>query len=319
GLARIAAVLAAPARRRRLLLPLACGLAGAAAGVLFGRGVLEAGFAGIAGMVVGLLALLARLRPGFADVLAPLACALVAFAANVAAASGIRIDPVITTLAAIVVLLPGLSFTTALAELAMRHLSSGSARLLGAVAVLATMAVGVTIGDRCARAIVGWAPAVNAERLGVAWHLLALAATWLAYVILLGAVKKQAGWILLAVAIGYGGSWFGSRVLEAEDGAFVGAFVGALAVSFTANLCARWRRLPAAVVRTPGLLLLVPGSLGFRGLTSAAIPTATASAPLILQMLLVGGSIVAGMLIAGVLLPPPLDVEPDSRRRLPAG
>jgi hypothetical protein len=34
-------------------------------------------------------------------------------------------------------------------------------------------------------------------------------------------------------------------------------------------------------------------------------------------MLLVGGALVAGLLMAGVLFPPPLDVEPDSRHRLP--
>jgi uncharacterized membrane protein YjjB (DUF3815 family) len=97
----------------------------------------------------------------------------------------------------------------------------------------------------------------------------------------------------------------------------LGAFVGALAVAASANLYARWRRQPAAVVRTPGLLLLVPGSLGFRGLTTAVAGDASASVPFLMQMLLVGGAIVAGLLMAGVLLPPPLDVEPDSRWRGP--
>ena len=312
GLAQVRAVLAPAARARSWPDAAACGLSGAGAGVLFGGGHLEIVFAGVAGLLVGLMGLLARLRPGLADLHAPFSCAVVAFLVHVAASGGLEVDPTVTTVAAIVVLLPGLSFTTALAELAMRHLASGSARLMGTVALLTTMAVGVGIGDRCARALVGWPPPVHADRLALGWHVLALLATWVAYVILLRAVRGQAIWILCAVAIGYGGARLGREVLGTETG----AFLGALAVALVANLYARWKRQPSAVVRTPGLLLLVPGSLGFRGLASVALPGSQADAPFLLQMLIVGGSIVAGLLMAGVLLPAPLDVEPDSRRRV---
>jgi uncharacterized membrane protein YjjB (DUF3815 family) len=64
------------------------------------------------------------------------------------------------------------------------------------------------------------------------------------------------------------------------------------------------------------LLLLVPGSLGFRGLTTAVAGDFTQSVQFLFDMLLVGGALVAGLLMAGVLFPPPLDVEPDSRRRV---
>jgi len=80
------------------------------------------------------------------------------------------------------------------------------------------------------------------------------------------------------------------------------------------NLYARWLRQPAAIVRTPGLLLLVPGSLGFSGFTTAISGDFGSSGPFVFRMLLVGGSIVAGLLFAGVVLPPPLEVEPGSRR-----
>ena len=301
----------------------ATALAGAGAGVLFGGGPREIAVAGAAGLLVGLLAAVSRLRPGLGDVQAPLASALVAFLVNLAAAAGLAIDPTVTTVAAIVVLLPGLTFTSALAELAMRHLASGSARLLGALAVLLTMAIGVGIGERCAHLLLEapMGPRLSPVRLPWPWHVVAIAASGIAYVLLLRAAKNQIGWILLAVALGYGGARLGQQAL----GAGLGAFVGALAVAAAANLFARWQRRPAAVVRTPGLLLLVPGSLGFRGLT-AAVETDAAlltgdlqSVQFLFQMLIVGGSIVAGQLMAGVLVPPPLDVEPGSRDRLTIG
>lgn len=312
GLARIDAVLGSRSRHGRVADALAHGLGAAGAGVLFGGGPLEVAFAAAAGLLVGALSFAARLRPGLGDVQATIACAMVAFLVHMAAAKGVAVDPSVSTVAAIVVLLPGLSFTTALAELAMRHLASGSARLLGASAVLLTMAIGVGIGDRAASLLFGPAPPVAASPLATPWLAAALLATWGAYVILLRATRRQAGWVLLAVVLGFGCAKWASEAFGRE----VGAFLAAVAVAATANLFARLRRRPAAIVRTPGLLVLVPGSLGFRGMTTA-LADSTASVPFLLQMALVGGAIVAGLLIAGALLPPPLDVEPDSRLARP--
>lgn len=310
GLQRIRDVLERPRRGRRWLDPLACAFAGAGASVLLGGGVDEVIVAAGAGLVVGLLRMLSRLRVGLGEVQAPLACAAVAFLVHLVAAEW-PLDTTVTTVAAIVVLLPGLSFTTALAELAVQHLAAGSARLMGTLAVLLTMGVGVGIGDRCAELLTGpIAPTVTTP-LAWPWHTIALGATWCAFVVLLRASRRQIVWVAVAVVLGYAGARFGGTLLGRE----LGAFLGAMLVSAGANVFARWRRAPAAVVRTPGLLLLVPGSLGFRGLTTVVGGDLPASLPLFSAMLVIGGAIVAGMLMANVLVPPPLDVEPDSRRR----
>jgi len=313
GLQQVRGVLQRPRRGRRCLDPLACASAGAGASVLLGGGVDEVIVAAGAGVLVGLLRIAARLRVGLGEVQAPLACAVVAFVVHLVAAS-FPLNTTVTTVAAIVVLLPGLSFTTALAELAMQHLAAGSARLMGTLAVLLTMGVGVGIGDRCGELVVGAVARTDAAPLAWHWHAVALAATWGAFVVLLRASRRQIVWVAIAVLLGYGGARLGGTLLGRE----LGAFLGAMLVSAGANVFARWRRGPAAVVRTPGLLLLVPGSLGFRGLTTVVGGDLPASLPFFFDMLLIGGAIVAGMLMAGVLVPPPLDVEPDSRRR-PSG
>lgn len=309
GLLMVREVLARPERGGGVRDVLAHVLAGAGAAPLFGGGAKEVLGAAAAGLVVGALAWLARRRPRFADVVAPLACALAAFLLHTAAAFGLGVDPVIATVAAIVVLLPGFSFTTALAELAMRHLAAGSARLLGTLATLLTMVVGVGLGDRMAAMLHAPVPPPLLVPLAWPWQIAALAATWLAFTILLGATRRQTGWVLLAIAFGYGGARLGGELLGSE----LGAFLAALVVAGAANLFARFRRQPAATLRTPGLLLLVPGSLGFQGLRTAVTGDYAASVPLLLHMLVVGGAIVAGLLMAGVVVPPPLDVEPDSR------
>ncbi|MFT5268800.1 MAG: uncharacterized membrane protein YjjP (DUF1212 family), partial [Acidimicrobiales bacterium] len=99
-------------------------LVGGGAATVLGGGVNEVMVASFAGFVAGMIGLLARRRPSLGDVQAALTCAAVAFLIR-CTSNWIPVHVPLTTLAAIIVLLPGLSFTTALAELAIRHLAAG--------------------------------------------------------------------------------------------------------------------------------------------------------------------------------------------------
>ncbi|MBK6939343.1 MAG: threonine/serine exporter family protein [Planctomycetes bacterium] len=72
------------------------------------------------------------------------------------------------------------------------------------------------------------------------------------------------------------------------------------------NLLARWRRLPAALSTVPGLLILVPGSTGFRSLSSflgLRASDGTDPTDLLVGMVAIGVALVCGLLVANVLLP----------------
>ena len=73
------------------------------------------------------------------------------------------------------------------------------------------------------------------------------------------------------------------------------ASVGAFATALVANLYARFKRRPASIGLVPGVLLLVPGSVGMRALLEddviGGLEVAFAGA-------LIGASIVAGLLLA---------------------
>jgi uncharacterized membrane protein YjjB (DUF3815 family) len=64
------------------------------------------------------------------------------------------------------------------------------------------------------------------------------------------------------------------------------------------------------VVSVPGILLLVPGSVGFRGLTSLLEREAVTGIETIFSMILTAMALVAGLLIAAAIAP--------ERRMLPA-
>lgn len=95
-------------------------------------------------------------------------------------------------------------------------------------------------------------------------------------------------------------SLFGGRGLGLEAGPFLGAF----AVGVGANLYARLANRPALAVLTPGMVLLVPGSFGYRSFTFLIDRETIAGVDFAFTMLIVAMSVVGGLLAANAALPP---------------
>ena len=84
----------------------------------------------------------------------------------------------------------------------------------------------------------------------------------------------------------------------------VGSFCGATVVGVGSNLYARLTNRPAMAAQTPGLLILVPGSLGYRSLIAMLESQTVQGIELAFNMTLVAVSLVGGLLFANLLLPP---------------
>ena len=175
----------------------------------------------------------------------------VSFVVNVVAAkSDIRLSVPTATLGGVVALLPGLTVTVAMTELARRHLAAGTARLSGAFLVFVAIAFGVAVGGEVAQAIVGDGRSF-APRALPPWTLtLALGIVPLVFGVLLRARPRDFPWLLLSGAIGYtmvrvAALWFGPAIA---------ASVGAMVIGVLANLYDRRGYGPASVALVPGVL-----------------------------------------------------------------
>ena len=114
--------------------------------------------------------------------------------------------------------------------------------------------------------------------------------------------------MLAATAVAFLGARAGRALLGPE----LGAFLGATAVSAFGNAYNRLVQRPAAIPIVPGLLLLVPGSLGFQSLASLMGHDTLRGVEAAFRMILVAVSLATGLLFANVLLPPaPLQPAPD--------
>jgi uncharacterized membrane protein YjjB (DUF3815 family) len=84
----------------------------------------------------------------------------------------------------------------------------------------------------------------------------------------------------------------------------MGVLVGALALGVMSNVYARWLDRPAQVVQVPAVLLLVPGSMGFRGMSSLLDKDTLTGVETLFAMFVIAIAIVAGLLVANALVSP---------------
>jgi uncharacterized membrane protein YjjB (DUF3815 family) len=203
-------------------------------------------------------------------------------------------------LASLIILLPGLTLTLALNELATGHLVSGTARFTGAMMTFLKIGLGVGLGQRLAM-FLPLQPAGEPHAMLPAWTLwVCLLLTPWGLAVLFRARWREAVWIVPVTVAAFWGARLGVDLL----GGGLGAVVGALLAGLLSNALARWRRRPAVVFIVPSILLLVPGSIGYRSLSLLLNQDVTSGLGNAFEGLLVGISLVAGLLLANVLLPP---------------
>jgi len=209
------------------------------------------------------------------------------------------IDYRLVTLAALILPIPGLTLTIALTELATGHLSSGSARLAGAMVTLFTLVVGVAIAWRLAAVWIQPGQLTMEPLPG--WSLwIAVALTPVAFAIVFKAPMSQWPAIMLVVISGFATCRFVGTLAGTE----VGAFVGALVVGCGSNVYARLLNRPAMVPQTPGLMILVPGSVGYKSLTAMVENDTIRGVELAVSMSLIGVALVGGLLLANQIISP---------------
>jgi uncharacterized membrane protein YjjP (DUF1212 family) len=299
GTQALAAVIDAPAPYGPLLTTAAFAVTSGAAARFFGGGLREIAVAVTIGLATGAIAALAGRAPGFARVFEPVAAAVAAFVAVIASSLIGPLSAYTATVAGIIVLIPGFPLTVAIIELATRNLVSGTARLAGAAGTFLAIGFGFALGTRLAGALVGRAVETEPVALAAWTEVVALLVVPVGFTVLLRASPRDTGWIGLVAALAFAGTRLGSIYLGPE----LGAFVGAVGLGVASNAYGRALRRLEVVPLVPGMLLIVPGSLGFRSLSSLVGGDTVPGLEAAFRMTLITVSLATGVLFANVLLP----------------
>jgi uncharacterized membrane protein YjjP (DUF1212 family) len=300
--ARLNEIAAMPNPYSRLATFFAYGAAGGAFAMLMRTSWNDVVYASLLSLIVYGFVLWAEKSRRVTHMLEPLVALVSAFVATAIAAF---IEPTlnvpIVVLSSIIVFIPGLALTLGLAELAARHLVSGTARIMDAVMLLFKLYFGAFLGIALGERAFGEAAFVAGTPVA-GWTV------WLAVAILCGSLvivfrarKRHALWGLLSGFIAYGASLVGGIYL----GLALGAFVGAFAVGVYGNMFTRFMDAPASIVSLQGMIVLVPGSKTYIGLNALISGEQMVSTEhLGQQTFLIFMSLVAGFIFANVALPP---------------
>lgn len=287
-------------RYRSWLTVFAFAVASACVAVLFNGNAYDASVGAVLGGFVGVLTLLSLPRPRVGMLLPTLSAFSAAAGARVAAELIPEIHPLIVTLAALIVLVPGLSLTMGISELAHRHLVSGTARLMGSLVVLMQLALGAAAGwaliDVYANPFVATASAVPSW-----WStMIAIVAAAAAFTVLFQARWQDYWALLLGGAVAFLASRFGTTLFGPEFGAALGAW----SMGCLSNILARLRDRPALTTILPGIILLVPGSLGFKSIQAMLHNEVVMGLEAALTTFMVAIALVIGMFLSNLTVAP---------------
>lgn len=304
GLAALKALDRPPRRRALAMAALSFGLSAGAVAALLGAGVAGIVTAGVIGLVTGVLSVASAGRPRLGEALEAIA-ALVA--TLLAAAVATFVEPLslkTVIVASLIVLMPGLMLTNAVSELSAQHLVSGTARFAGALMILMKLTFGTVAAMQVVR-LLGWNPMeAPAQPLGRLGEMVALGVAAFAFAVLFQASRRDYPLVMGSVLLGYALTRLGGEVLGlASDNFAGGAFFAGMGVAAISNLYGRWRNRPGALIRVPGIILLVPGSVGFRSLNFVMERDVFLGLDTAFALLSALIALVAGLLFGNLLLP----------------
>lgn len=278
------------------------GLSGGAVAVMLSASWPGIAGAALSGALTGVLITQAgaTLRQGGLEAIAALLSTFLVFALNQFVPG---LDVFVIIMSSLIVLIPGLGLTIAVTELSTDHLASGSARLSGALATLLKLSLGVLIGT----VIVGWlgwsvdietSARLSAPPDWFRWPALLAAA--FSFGVLFSVRKKEFHIAMLAAIVSY----VVSRAGVAAGGLEFGVLLASMAVAVLSNLYGRIYKQSGALVRVPGVILLVPGTIGYHGATALFLDggaNLTDTTLLALRLLI---ALVGGLLFGNTILPP---------------
>jgi len=249
--------------------------------------------AAVLGALVGILRRFGRGRRTVEALMPFLAATCVAAIVALAVKYDVTDPGLRAMIASLVVFIPGVALTTAFLELTEGQMVAGASRLVWGGTQLGLLAFGIVVG-------VGMVGIPLQRAFSSSDALLGDWAPWLGVLVFAVGVTiahsaPPGGFASLLVVL-YA-AWVGQVVGNELFGAYASGFTGALVMTLAAYLLAhRPSAMPVYAVFLPGFWLLVPGSLGLIGLTSALALPESASAEDILAIVASIASVALGVL-----------------------
>ena len=206
----------------------------------------------------------------------------------------------IIILSSLIIFMPGLFITIALSEIATQNLTSGTSRLMGGIMILLKLTFGVFIGTKIASYFHLPSVPIEFHKIPDWVTFFSLPVTALMSTVIFKAQKSDWAWITLAGVFGYTCAKIGTHYFDPEMGILIGGFcVGAMS-----NIFARLKDRPSSLFQFPGLILLVPGSMGYRSLSFLFEKNVVGGLETAFSMVALAMALVVGVFLGNIVVKP---------------
>ena len=275
----------------------AYGAAATGMAVIFGGGWREVLLGALLGMLVGIAVLFSQRRRNLTRLAPLLGGLLSSFCGALLGWWLPSVSYPVLVLSGIIVLLPGMGLLVSMQELGTGHLVAGTSRLAGTSLVFLLLAFGVRLGQKLGGA---WLGGLAVDPIPLpGWTLApALALVTLGFLVIFHGRRRDYGWTLVATVLAWGLARLGSQALGPE----AGAGLAALALGSMCNQYSRRTRRPGASVLLPSLMVILPGSLEFRGLSLMLHGQTVAGLQAAFEAICVSVALMLGLLLANALV-----------------
>jgi len=256
------------------------------------------------GLIIGAITVLSATRPRLAVASEAISALVATIIAIVVSQFLVPLAIKSVILAGLIVLMPGMALTTAVREISSQHLVAGVARMGGAIATLIKLTFGTVAATQICHAfgIEGHDYALPPLPAWTDYPALLVGA--FAFAVSFRAAKRDWPVVMSAVVLGYLATRWGGALAGKIPAAPFGVFLGGLTLGSLANLYARFVHRPGAVIREPGIILLVPGSVGFRSVSYLLERDTTLGMDTGMLLITLLIALVAGLLFGDLLVAP---------------
>lgn len=210
-----------------------------------------------------------------------------------------ELNLVLVSLSAILILIPGFSISVGVIELVSQRVVSGTVNLMNGLVYLVKQFTGAWLGVGLVHLF--WSiPTTTGSPVASQWLWLFMPLLIIGLCVVFQTAPKDFFWAALGCGIAYVGILAGSAIA----GGNLGNLFGTIIAVVYANLWEKGTGRPISIVLLPAIVLLVSGSIGFRGLAAMTVGQTATGEQQFVQMFVVAFTIAAGLLVGNTIIRP---------------
>lgn len=209
-----------------------------------------------------------------------------------------EINGVIIVVSSILVLIPGYPISVGIVEIVSKHINSGLSNLVSGLIYLFKQFLGGYLGVILVKLLATFPETTSASGVDPIWLWLFIPLIIVGLGIALQTPFRDFLWASLAMLVAYLGTVYGSEWMGSNFGNLLGTV---LLVVFT-NSWTRITKRPPSIVLVPAFILLVSGSIGFRGLAAMTEGNLQTGTQQFIQMFIVATTMAIGIFVGNSII-----------------